>query len=82
MNLSKKLFLFLAFIGLCTVFVNSQIVITIPTPVAGSLPSVIVPSLQNIGKCKTGKAGACPPGLCCSKYGWCGAGPEYCGKNG
>lgn len=27
-------------------------------------------------------AGGCGAGLCCSAYGYCGAGPEYCGTSG
>ncbi|KAK3298731.1 uncharacterized protein B0H64DRAFT_371181 [Chaetomium fimeti] len=24
-------------------------------------------------------AGGCPAGMCCSQWGYCGTGPEYCG---
>uniref|UniRef100_A0A803MAR3 Chitin-binding type-1 domain-containing protein n=1 Tax=Chenopodium quinoa TaxID=63459 RepID=A0A803MAR3_CHEQI len=33
-------------------------------------------SMGQAGKCVNGQ---CPNGLCCSKYGYCGSGPEYCG---
>uniref|UniRef100_A0A803KW14 Chitin-binding type-1 domain-containing protein n=1 Tax=Chenopodium quinoa TaxID=63459 RepID=A0A803KW14_CHEQI len=35
-------------------------------------------SMGDDGKCKS--KGDCPKGMCCSKYGYCGSGPDYCGR--
>ena len=31
-----------------------------------------------IGECSGGIGGKCPGSLCCSPFGFCGSGPEYC----
>ncbi|PVH84162.1 hypothetical protein DL98DRAFT_512567 [Cadophora sp. DSE1049] len=43
-----------------------------PTPTSSSKPPTATPT-----NCGT-TGGPCGPGLCCSKWGWCGSGPLYC----
>uniref|UniRef100_A0A803MCQ9 Chitin-binding type-1 domain-containing protein n=1 Tax=Chenopodium quinoa TaxID=63459 RepID=A0A803MCQ9_CHEQI len=39
--------------------------------------AMMVGTTMATGECN--KYGRCPPGYCCSKYGYCGVGPKYCG---
>jgi hypothetical protein len=52
--------------------------------VAATLPSLETRHsspvlLERAGECTS--SANCPAGHCCSKYGYCGVGPEYCGGN-
>ncbi|KAJ3495483.1 hypothetical protein NLG97_g3360 [Lecanicillium saksenae] len=47
--------------------------------IAAALPQGSSPSntlVQREGNCSN--SSQCPAGMCCSKYGYCGSGPEYC----
>ncbi|KAJ6788958.1 hypothetical protein PWT90_04195 [Aphanocladium album] len=47
--------------------------------IAAALPQGASPRntlLQREGNCSN--ASQCPAGMCCSQYGYCGTGPEYC----
>ncbi|KAK4442781.1 hypothetical protein QBC34DRAFT_431325 [Podospora aff. communis PSN243] len=48
------------------------------TAIPAQLDTAAGPSLEHR------QLGACPcsPGLCCSKYGYCGLGVDYCGPGG
>uniref|UniRef100_A0A803KUT7 Chitin-binding type-1 domain-containing protein n=1 Tax=Chenopodium quinoa TaxID=63459 RepID=A0A803KUT7_CHEQI len=38
--------------------------------------TLLVGTSMGQGECVNG---ACPNGLCCSQFGYCGSGPAYCG---
>uniref|UniRef100_A0A803L852 Chitin-binding type-1 domain-containing protein n=1 Tax=Chenopodium quinoa TaxID=63459 RepID=A0A803L852_CHEQI len=38
--------------------------------------TLLVGTSMAAGECKRGR---CSGGLCCSRFGYCGSGPEYCG---
>lgn len=44
-----------------------------------ALLSINMVRAQEIGACAGGVGGTCPAGMCCSKFGFCGSGPAYCG---
>ncbi|KAI9054293.1 hypothetical protein LZ554_001461 [Drepanopeziza brunnea f. sp. 'monogermtubi'] len=44
----------------------------------GAFASPFVLAGREAGACVDGK---CAAGLCCSQYGYCGTGPEYCSGN-
>ena len=42
------------------------------------LASLLHIGSAQVGACKGGIGGTCPGSLCCSPFGFCGSGPEYC----
>ena len=42
------------------------------------LASLLNIGSAQVGACKGGIGGTCPGSLCCSPFGFCGSGPEYC----
>lgn len=51
--------------------------VTLSLVIRLSLANPLIPTLEHRqqGSCATTP---CAPGLCCSKYNYCGTGPEYC----
>jgi len=61
--------------GPCTGSVPVSVPQAVPVTAPVSAPTSS--TTTDSGKCSP----ACGPGLCCSKWGFCGSGPAYCGSN-
>ncbi|XP_056690798.1 antimicrobial peptide Ar-AMP-like [Spinacia oleracea] len=42
------------------------------------MAAMVGTSMGQAGGC--GPSRSCPPGLCCSRFNYCGSGPAYCGR--
>ncbi|PVH85012.1 hypothetical protein DL98DRAFT_584069 [Cadophora sp. DSE1049] len=54
----------------------ATLALLLSTALAAAMPSLT----QRQGNCRS--AGDCGGGMCCSQYGYCGSGAEYCGGSG